>query len=220
VIRLYLLEGYDFASRDIGSFSDPYMVLTCGKKVYNERDNYTTDEPNPKFFKHYDFNTSFPGAQPLVIEAYDYDLLFGDDLIGTTVVDLDDRFFSRDWQAIESKPIEYRTLKHESSSVGQGVVKMFLEINPTDKTPENIKVWDITPQPIKEYEVRLIVWDTKEIVNMDYEGTSDIYIRAFFDTSDSKETDCHYRCQNGCGSFNYRVLFDVKGPNDYYDLTI
>lgn len=40
IIRLYVLEGYDFAQRDIGSFSDPYLVLKCGKKKYNERDNY------------------------------------------------------------------------------------------------------------------------------------------------------------------------------------
>lgn len=44
----------------------------------------------------------------MVIEAYDFDDLFGDDLIGKTVVDLDDRFFSGDWQALDEKPIEYR----------------------------------------------------------------------------------------------------------------
>lgn len=40
IIRLYVLEGYDFAQRDIGSFSDPYLKLKCGKKHFNERDNY------------------------------------------------------------------------------------------------------------------------------------------------------------------------------------
>lgn len=40
LVRLYVIEGFDFAQRDIGSFSDPYLKITCGKKVFNERDNY------------------------------------------------------------------------------------------------------------------------------------------------------------------------------------
>lgn len=37
---------------------------------------------------------TFPGAPSLKIEAFDYDDLFGDDLIGTTYIDLDDRYFN------------------------------------------------------------------------------------------------------------------------------
>lgn len=40
LVRIYLIEGFAFAQRDIGSFSDPYLKITCGKKVYNDRDNY------------------------------------------------------------------------------------------------------------------------------------------------------------------------------------
>eukprot|EP00351_Strombidinopsis_sp_SopsisLIS2011_P000679 CAMPEP_0116875582 /NCGR_PEP_ID=MMETSP0463-20121206/7592_1 /TAXON_ID=181622 /ORGANISM="Strombidinopsis sp, Strain SopsisLIS2011" /LENGTH=103 /DNA_ID=CAMNT_0004521467 /DNA_START=3631 /DNA_END=3942 /DNA_ORIENTATION=- len=103
-----MIEGFDFAQRDIGSFSDPYLKIIIGDRVFNERDNYFLDEPNPKFYKRYQFSATFPGAPPAVIEAYDFDDLFGDDLIGKTSVDLDDRFFSPDWQCIEEKPIEYR----------------------------------------------------------------------------------------------------------------
>ncbi len=117
VVHLYLLSGYDFASRDIGSPSDPYLIVTCGDTEINDRDNYQNDEPNPKFNVRHDFSVSFPGAPPLIIEAYDYDLLFGDDLIGKTSVDLDDRFFNPKWQAIDEKPIETRELYHMSSSL-------------------------------------------------------------------------------------------------------
>ena len=67
--------------------------------------------------KRLDFTVDFPGAPLLEIEAYDYDMLFGDDLIGKTVIDLDDRFFNPNWQAIEEKPIETRELYHQSSSL-------------------------------------------------------------------------------------------------------
>ena len=44
----------------------------------------------------------------LFIEAMDFDELFGDDLIGTTYVDLEDRFFLPEWIALKEKPVEYR----------------------------------------------------------------------------------------------------------------
>lgn len=65
----------------------------------------------------YEFDAEFPGAPPLVINAYDFDDLFGDDLIGKTSIDLDDRFFSPEWQQIEEKPVEFRQLYHQSSQV-------------------------------------------------------------------------------------------------------
>ena len=43
IVRVYMIEGFNFANKDIGGASDPYLVLTCGKKVYNERDNYQLD---------------------------------------------------------------------------------------------------------------------------------------------------------------------------------
>jgi len=108
IVRVYMLSGFDLASRDNGGFSDPYLKLSLGKKVYNERDNYILDEPNPYFNKYYDFEAKFPGCPPLVIDVMDYDEIFGDDAIGTTSVDLEDRFFSVEWQSIKQKPVEYR----------------------------------------------------------------------------------------------------------------
>jgi Ca2+-dependent lipid-binding protein len=97
VVDLYMLEGFDFSSHDIGSNSDPYLIISCGDMVYNERDNYQCDQSNPKFNKLYSFSVNFPGPPNIVITAYDYDTLFGDDLIGKTTIDLDDRFYSVDW---------------------------------------------------------------------------------------------------------------------------
>lgn len=93
-----MISAYDLASRDNNSPSDPYLYLTLGNKIYNERDNYVLDEPNPDFYKCYDFDAIFPGAPLLNIQCYDYDDLFGDDLIGETKIDLEDRFFSIEWQ--------------------------------------------------------------------------------------------------------------------------
>jgi hypothetical protein len=94
----------------------------------------------------YEFDVEFPGAPNLVIKAYDYDDLFGDDLIGTTVIDLDDRFFCPEWQQIENKPIEFRELTHPSSQCSQGVIKLWVEIHMTNSsTKSSERIWDVTP---------------------------------------------------------------------------
>lgn len=45
----------------------------------------------------FEFEASFPGCSPLMIDVYDHDDIFGDDLIGTTTIDLEDRYFTRQW---------------------------------------------------------------------------------------------------------------------------
>lgn len=40
MVRLYVLEGFDFAQKDVGSFSDPYLKVRCGAKRFNDRDKY------------------------------------------------------------------------------------------------------------------------------------------------------------------------------------
>lgn len=67
VIRFYAISGFDMASRDMGSASDTYLVVTCNGKKYSERENYQLDQPNPDFYKSYDFEGIFPGTTPLKI---------------------------------------------------------------------------------------------------------------------------------------------------------
>lgn len=217
-----MIEGFSLASRDIGSFSDPYLILRCGNKTFNERENYILDEPDPKFYKHYDFEALFPGCPMLFIDAFDYDDLFGDDLIGTTQVDLEDRYFLPEWRALCHKPVEYRQIYHPSSLVSQGQLKLWVEINKVNVTPDKQEpLYDIRAKPPEEFQLRLCVFETKEIKMMDFEGTSDVYIRAFFDSrKDALETDTHYRCQTGNASFNYRLVYKMEHPRKDYRMTL
>ena len=107
---------------------------------------------------------------------------------------------------------------HQSSSISQGVVKLWVDIIPTSVANE-VEKFDISKRPPEEFEVRVCVFDTLDIKMMDDEGTSDVFIKTFFDSREvCKETDTHFRCQTGKASFNYRMLFDLKYPrkkNDY-----
>ena len=56
---------------------------------------------------------------------------------------------------------------------------------------------------------------------MDYEGTSDIYFRGFFDSKeDVQETDTHYRCQTGSADFQYRFVYNINVPRKDYKFTL
>lgn len=174
------------------------------------------DEPNPKFFEVFEFDVSFPGPQPLVIESYDYDLLFGDDLIGRTAIDMDDRYFSAEWRSMRNKPIEYRELYHESTALAQGTVTCWLDIieRKNKKGGTEARLWDIKPEPVRDYQLRVAVKKCKNIPIMDFEGTSDVFIKAWLsgDSHERRETDTHWRETNGTPDFQYRLLFDTQSP--------
>lgn len=97
---------------------------------------------------------------------------------------------------------------------------MWVELFPTSKGNADNPEWDITPRPIKPYEVRLIVWDTKELDCSSDGGMVDAYFRCFFDTKNAQETDTHFRCSTGKASFNYRLLYKVMAPTKNYKLSI
>lgn len=151
---------------------------------------------------------------------WDKDLLFGDDLIGETIIDVEDRYFSPDFKSIMKKPIEYRKLYHSGTRVSQGTLLLWAEIIPVGTDPEIYPKYDISQKPEEEYQVRVVVWDTEDLKMMDDEGTTDGFIRCFFDKGQVKDTDTHFRNQDGKCSFNYRLLFDVKHPRDGYKLKV
>lgn len=56
---------------------------------------------------------------------------------------------------------------------------------------------------------------------MDWEGTSDVFFRAFFDPNeDVQETETHYRNQDGKPDFQYRLKYRLKVPYKNYKFSI
>ena len=56
---------------------------------------------------------------------------------------------------------------------------MWLEIE--DQLFLENKIWNLQPEIEKDYEIRVCVYDTKNMINMDLEGTSDVYITSYID---------------------------------------
>lgn len=220
VIRLYILELRDLAKKDLINESDPYVKIYLGNKLkFNEQKNHVDDQKTVQWYKHYDILSELPGESSLKIEVWDYDPIFRDELIGSTKIDLEDRFFNDKWKEMKYKPIEVRQLRHPDMSTLQGNISLWVEIF-EKKDKINIEPWNIAPEPDTIVEMRLVIWETENMKCMDVEGTSDIYVTAYLDQKKKQSTDVHYRSQNGIGSFNWRIVIPITLPKDRKMLTL
>ena len=213
VIRVYILKLCDLAKKDAFSESDPYITISLGNttNIINEKQNHHNDTSTVDWYKHYDIPSQLPGNGTLTISVYDYNPLFSDELIGSTSIDIEDRYFDNEWNKLKYKPIERRALYHPDYKQVQGYVLMFLEIfNKNDRLI--LEPWNIQPEPSSQLQCRFIVYETEDIACADVEETSDVYVIAFIDNNKHQSTDVHYRCQNGIASFNWRMVFDVAMP--------
>ena len=196
---------------DDDSLSDPYLVLRLGDQVQDNAKEYQTDKANCDFFKMFEFKTVLPGASHLQIQVWDKDLLVKDDLIGETYIDLENRYFSKRFRKLSNIPIETRPLYHPLSKTEKGRIKLWVEIIPVKNSEEVKMIWDLTPRPPCDYQLRVIVWDVENVPSQDIEDCSDLFVTALVGEKQQK-TDTHFRAQNGAGSFNWRMLWDIVLP--------
>ena len=220
IIRVYILEIKGLPKKDLLSPSDPYIKIYFGEdKKFDEQKNHQNDKVDVEWFKYYDILSIFPGESTLRIEVWDYNPIFKDELIGSTSIDLEDRYFNNDWQNLKFKPIETRELIHPDIAGQQGRILLWVEIF-DKKDSINMTPWQIAPEPISKVELRLVIWETEDMRMMDVEDTSDIYITAYVDQKDKQSTDVHYRCQTGVGSFNWRIVLQLDVPRVNNKLTL
>ncbi|XP_034417851.1 fer-1-like protein 6 isoform X2 [Cyclopterus lumpus] len=106
LIRVYIVSASNLHPADPDGKADPYIVLRLGKNEIKDRDNYIPKQLNPVFGRSFEMHASFPLESLLSVVIYDYDLVGGDDLIGETRIDLENRFYSRH-RATCGLPTEY-----------------------------------------------------------------------------------------------------------------
>jgi len=230
VCRVYVLKWKSLTPKDQKN-SDPYLYIKCGNRTINDEKNVIDNTNNPGFYNHFDIAVSIPGASTLKIQVWDDDGVVGDDLIGETKIDLEERWFSKEWRAfndipsikeeekkegvelIPKVPIEERTLINKTSAAPQGILEWWIELM-SAKDAKLRKPIDIRPFPKKPFEIRIIVWGTKDVPFMDKaEKCNDLYVKGKFGNTEL-ETDTHWRCREN-GSFNWRFKFKTEFPFDY-----
>jgi hypothetical protein len=212
-VRLYILQGKHLTPLDSNGKSDPYLKVSIGKHKVNLRSSYKINTLDPEFYESFEFPVQIPGASSLKIEVWDWDGL-GDDLIGETTIDIEDRWFSKEWRSLEKKPIEWRTLLNPSSSISQGKIELWVDIMDSASAKLNPMI-NISPPPKEPWELRVIVWQCKEVTIKDeITQQNDLYITGLLDSPGQKKkrTDTHLRSKKGKGSFNWRMKYQVELP--------
>lgn len=164
------------------------------------------------FFESFEFPVTVPGDALLTVESWDYDGI-GDDLIGSTTVDIENRWFTTDWRALSKVPVEYRDIFCPGRSTKQGTLKMFIEIVDPEMAKKS-PLRDITPPPPKEFELRAIAWTVKDCPPYNsYTSMSDLMVKGHCtSTGTTQSTDVHYRTKTGTGNFNWRMQWPVVLP--------
>ncbi|XP_037045765.1 otoferlin [Bradysia coprophila] len=111
VVRIYVVQGINLRSKDSAGNSDPYLRIEYGTNKVSDRAHYITNQANPIFGKRFQVTGILPKDTQLKISVYDYDeCRLNDDLIGSTVIDVEDR--------LRSKHRAYCGLAEEYSSYG------------------------------------------------------------------------------------------------------
>ncbi|XP_076264991.1 otoferlin-like isoform X1 [Rhynchophorus ferrugineus] len=113
---------------------------------------------------------------------------------------------------VETRPL----YNPDKPGIEQGKLEMWVDMFPMDM-PRPGPSLDISPRKPKSYELRVIIWNTDDVVLEDDafftgEKMSDIYVKGWLKgPEDCQATDIHYRSLTGEGNFNWRFIF----PFDY-----
>eukprot|EP00003_Mantamonas_plastica_P016707 TRINITY_DN2790_c0_g1_i2.p1 TRINITY_DN2790_c0_g1~~TRINITY_DN2790_c0_g1_i2.p1 ORF type:complete len:460 (+),score=162.14 TRINITY_DN2790_c0_g1_i2:1153-2532(+) len=214
IIRVYVYRGTGMTRKQI-----MYPVVTTGdwdpKHTASGVQHRTeTKTSKPAFYECYEVQAFLPGDADLKIQIYQYNVVFADELIGETTVDLEARYYNQSWLNVDLKPREFRSLWSPSSQLPQGKIECRIEI----LTPEQARstpIENIKPPPPKPFQLRLIVWN---VLNAEYpiDATKgDFMVSAQFGdqkTRELLETDVHWNSDDHEGRFNWRMKIDADLP--------
>ncbi|KOO35615.1 c2 domain containing protein [Chrysochromulina tobinii] len=130
-VRVHVYGATSLAPRAGGKEPEPFL------KVYNvegqertTRDIALPPSLEPDFYQSFELSAILPGQSRLHLEVWDYQLL-SESLLGKTVIDLEDRYFSETWktkQQNDALPKEMRPLTNPGNTNAQGFIVCKIEI--------------------------------------------------------------------------------------------
>lgn len=98
LVRVYCLNVIGLQPLDGDGSCNPYLKIGLGKKTINDKANAQHGTTDPELYKCYEIGAVLPGPGELSIEMWDHNRITSDQRIARTVIDLEDRWFSKRWQ--------------------------------------------------------------------------------------------------------------------------
>ena len=173
MVRVYLLKAYNLPPMDLNGSCDSYPVVEMGETKFDDKEALIEAHLNPNYYSSYEIPASLPGNGDLKISIYDYDKIGLNDLVGSTQIDIENRWFNQEWRSYALKPVERRTLHLPGSSMSQGKVELWVDVY-TPNEAKTLPMIDIKPPAPEEFELRMIIWETKDIPMKTKDGESKI----------------------------------------------
>ena len=226
LVRLYVLRGASLRPTNSAGLADPYIIAELGTRKQGERKDAINGTLYPPFFRMFEFKPQLPGAGLLKVHIYsaNQSLLAtdGDELIGSTEIDLEDRWYSELYvkKYQENPPLERRTLRMTREGGTQGTLEVIVEMMLQPEAARRQPLV-ITPPPPEMVELRVVIWQARKMENKKtLLAQNDLFFKVLVQGTDrlgkvflqEKSTDIHWFSSGGTGSFNYRLTWRFELP--------
>jgi len=222
-VRIYLLKAICIFAKNEG-FADPYVELQLGRNnsisMKNLRDPVATNTPNFNIMQERD--VELPMDSRLDISIMDYEQMrFSDVLVGSTTIDLEDRWHSKKWKVASERqlvPIESRNCfvpgKYDKNS---GAMEMFIEMLESSAASDKKPSLLVTPADTL-IEIRIVI-RSAEVMTLGEDEFMDVSVGCMLECDkyegpfpQKQETDVHYHSDGAC-KYDWRIVFpQIRTP--------
>jgi len=226
-VRIYLVRAVCMYSKG-SAFADPYIDLWLGRSInVNMRNAASVNDNTPEFYTVEERDVELPEDSRLEVRLMDMaNFQMYDQLIGSTVIDLEDRWHSKALKRLDVKPSENRSLyTSEYPGKNRGSIEMWIEL--LDSTQVDDKPFIARP-PVAALEIRIVIWTAEPLIFIE-EEYNNVMISTKLSCKnyggyhpDYQETDTHNSCKRGSSAvFNYRMVYPkINMPTDSCTLTV
>jgi len=222
-VRLYIEKAVCIFSKGT-AYADPYIAFQLGPNFdYSSRNMFQAETNTPEFYRMEEKDVEFPTDTRLEVSLMDMnDYALRDELIGSTTVDLEDRWYSKAWRKMNDKgvnevPKESRSLyTNDYPGVNRGNIEMWVEML------DSVSASDIAASVLQKPKdvptaIRIVIRETHDITppngeNCNIMVSSTIDCKEYQDKYKYQETDVHYTSEDGYGIFDWRIVYENIAP--------